>query len=267
MVNFYINISALQAPTFQPVPEMTSLLVVSEVMWALSVPLVKISVGIMTLRLLNSRPWIIFLYVIIGLQVVFAIYLTVMQTTRCIPIEATINPTIPGAKCWPRLAVRASLIVSCVFTIVTDVLFSVIPVYLILRINRSVKERIMIGFLLSLGLFASAASMAKMYCILDNPYASNSDESVGLATATWSLVEEHVGIIAACLPCLKALFTRILARAGIISTPQFVTRTSLNSTQPAVNVQSLKSNKLSRITSASGSEYPASTQDRVVRGS
>lgn len=194
--------------------------VVSEVMSALSVPLIKISVTLMLLRLLMSRPWRQFLFTMIGVQVVVAIYVTIMQTTRCIPLSALWEPPSPTnpPKCWGTDAFRISLSVTSVITIVTDVVLSLTPLTFLLRMRQSRKERILIGLLMGLGLLASGASIAKTV-ILQTFDSSGSDHGqvAGLHIALCANLEEQLGLIAACLPCLKALFQRLLKRAGMTS--------------------------------------------------
>jgi len=189
----------------------------SEVMSALSVPLIKISVAIMLLRLLRGKYWKRFLYVIIAVQVVMAVFVTLMQTTRCVPIKGLWDPAITDKKCWSEHAFRVSLSFTSVVTILTDVILSLIPLTFILNIKRPLRERLMIVLLMGLGMFASAASIAKTVVIQSYTESAGPDNAMlsGMKIALWSAVEEQVGIIAACLPCLKSLFHRILRRLGL----------------------------------------------------
>jgi hypothetical protein len=71
--------------------------------------------------------------------------------------------------------------------------------------------------LMGLGLFATAASVVKIFLI--KSYANSTDPlwdivSLGL----WGYVEQFAGLIAACVPCLKAPFERFLRRVGLLST-------------------------------------------------
>ena len=183
-------------------------------MSALSVPLIKISVAIMLLRLLQSKFWKRSLSVIIAIQVVMAVFVTIMHTTRCIPLRGLWDPTITDKKCWGNEAFRVTFSVTSTVTIVTDIILSLMPLTFILHIRRPLRERLLILFLMGLGIFASAASIAKTVIIQS---FTDSDDT-GLKIALWSAIEEQTGIIAACLPCLKSVFHRGMRRLGLAST-------------------------------------------------
>ncbi|CAK7218490.1 hypothetical protein SEUCBS140593_003564 [Sporothrix eucalyptigena] len=190
--------------------------VVSEVMSAISVPLIKISVTLMLMRLLTSRPWRYFFHAMIAVQVVVAIYVSIMQLTRCIPLSALWGAAT--GKCWSAAAFRIGLTIASVITIGTDVVLSLAPLAFLLQIRQSRKERTMIGILMGLGLLASGASIAKM-AILQTFNSSGADfgQIDGLRIALCANLEEQLGLIAACLPCLKAPFQRFLKRMGVSS--------------------------------------------------
>jgi hypothetical protein len=70
---------------------------------------------------------------------------------------------------------------------------------------------------MGLGLVASIASVFK--AVNSNVVKGSRDgtwDSVPLVV--WGFVEEHLAIIAACIPCLKALFEQLLRRAGFTIT-------------------------------------------------
>ncbi len=183
-------------------------------MSALSVPLIKTSVAIMLFRLLQSKFWKRFLSVIIAIQVVMAVFVTIMHTTRCVPLNGLWDPTITDKKCWGTEAFRNTFSFTSAVTILTDIILSLMPLTFILHIKRPLRERLVILFLMSLGIFASAASIAKTVII--QSYTDSDD--TGLKIALWAAIEEQTGIIAACLPCLKSLFHRGLRRLGFTST-------------------------------------------------
>ena len=52
----------------------------------------------------------------------------------------------------------------------------------------------------------------------------------GMKMALWASLEEQIGLIAACLPCLKSVLHRALQRLGLMS----MTRTTETSSMPSV---------------------------------
>jgi hypothetical protein len=199
---------------FESIGKTAPLTMVAEVFTSWSVALVKTSIALMLVRLQTSKAWTRFLYGIIGLQLLTALFVTVLQCTRCIPTAAVWNPHIVDKWCWSPEAFKVTMTVASSIVILTDVIFSLIPLTFLHHIRRSVPHRIVIGILMSLGLLASAASVVKT--IMVHRFDVGGDASGnGISIALWASLEAIVGIIAACLPCLRGAFLRLLHRLGI----------------------------------------------------
>ena len=107
----------------------------------------------------------------------------------------------------------------------SDILFAILPITFIYKIQRPLREKIVIAVLMSLGLIASGAATAKVILLARLP-TSMDPTSVGADTLIWTNLEESIGMIAACIPMLKSLFERALKRCGLISTAdRYGTRT------------------------------------------
>ena len=202
--------------------------VVSELLSTWALALLKTSIAVMLLRLQRTSGWKKFLYGIIAVQIVTAMYLTVMHTTRCVPLTGLWNPLITEKRCWSDQAFRISLTVTSVIVIVTDVIYALIPLSFLRGMKRPVRDRIVIGVLLSLGLVATAASIAKAITVQGVGKGGNTSPlSQGLAIALWASVEEQLAIIAACIPCLKSLFHRLLFRFGLLTAKESTGNTGM----------------------------------------
>ena len=206
-------------PQFLPfsyINQTAPLSLVAEITSTWSVALVKISIAIMLLRLQRTRNWALFLYTIIGIQFIIAAFVTIIQTTRCIPITALWDPTSAPEtrRCWGEANFKASLTAASILIILTDVIFALIPLTFLHHVRRSLRDRLIIGFLMSLGLFASAAAVVKTIMVQRFNQADD-PAGHGMSIALWASIEAQVGIIAACIPCLRAAFLRFLGRVGI----------------------------------------------------
>jgi hypothetical protein len=143
-----------------------------------------------------------------------AVYVTLMQVTHCIPLKALWDLTVTNSRCWSSNAYRISLTVTAVVSIVTDVILSLLPLTFVLSLNRPLRERIAIVLLMGLGLLVLGPCIVKDVVI--QTY-DPSNISSGINIALWSNIEGQLGIIAACIPCLKALFHGFLGRLGLVS--------------------------------------------------
>jgi hypothetical protein len=151
-----------------------------------------------------------------GVHIVTAVFVTVMQSTRCVPIQALWDTTLTADHCWSQGAFKVGLTVASVLVILTDVIFALIPLLFLRHIRRSIRDRLIIAFLMSLGLFAAAASIVKT--VIVQRFDQSADPSgSGLSIALWASIEAQVGIMAACIPCLRAPFLRLLGRLGLSS--------------------------------------------------
>ncbi|KAK0625942.1 hypothetical protein B0T14DRAFT_508806 [Immersiella caudata] len=216
---------AIPSPIFMPFESIgrnAPKTIFAEVFSSWCVAFVKISIGVMLVRLQRgSKTWTIFLYILIGLQIVTAVIVTVLHCTRCIPVEAIWNFNVVNKWCWSNEAFKLTMSVASTVVIVTDVVFSLIPLTFLHRIRRNLTHRIIIGALMSLGLLASAASITKTVKVHRFDVGSDAAGN-GIAIALWASLEGIIGIIAACLPCLRGPFLRLLSRLGIYS--EFTTR-------------------------------------------
>lgn len=209
---------AKPTPAFIPLDTIAKknapLTMIAEVLTSWSVALIKTSIALMLVRLQNARAWTRFLYSIIALQILTAVFVTILQCTRCIPTAAIWNPYVLDKWCWSPEVFKITMTVASSIVIITDVIFSLIPLTFLHHIRRSVPHRIVIGVLMSLGLLASAASVVKT--IIIHRFDIGGDVSgTGISIALWASLEAIVGIIAACLPCLRGAFLRLLNRLGI----------------------------------------------------
>jgi len=208
----------LHSPEFRPWDDLYAiapLTMIAEVMTTWCVALVKTSIALMLIRLRReSKRWAMFLYAIIALQVANAVFVTVVQTTRCIPTEAIWNPAILNKWCWSAGAFKWSMTGASVIVILTDIIFSFTPLTFIHKIRRSTRHRIVIAVLLGLGLVASSASVVKTVS-LHGFDKSDDYAGQGIKIALWASTEALIGIIAACIPTLRGAFLRLLARLGI----------------------------------------------------
>jgi len=99
-----------------------------------------------------------------------------------------------------------------------DFTLATMPLKLIRTLNRPLRERILIACLMAMGLVATIIAGIKTKTFKDvylgDPLSTTVDGSM------WAKLEELVGIIAACMPCLKAPAEKLLRRAGILSDQQ-----------------------------------------------
>jgi hypothetical protein len=115
--------------------------------------------------------------------------------------------------------------------VATDFTFAIIPLSFIMKLHRPLFERVTIGLLISLGALISIIAIVRIS--VSNVLANTTDptwDSVDLAVL--AVVEMYSGIIAACLPPLKAHFAYLLTRMGMLIPTQSGWSGQLNVVSP-----------------------------------
>ncbi|KAF2278289.1 uncharacterized protein EI97DRAFT_456711 [Westerdykella ornata] len=184
--------------------------------WAWSTGLVKISIGIMLLRFQQQKPLRAVIYLMIALNVLLIVLVGLVQLFACIPYSALwdFKNRIKSKKCWTQELNWAMIYSSSVCNVLTDVVFSLMPLSFLYKIRRPLCEKATVGVLMALGLVASAFSLSK--AIVNGRLMKSSDAGGSLILlGLLSSLEVQTSLIAACAPTLRSLARRFLQRMGL----------------------------------------------------
>jgi hypothetical protein len=110
-----------------------------------------------------------------------------------------------------------------------DIAFSLLPIKLIRGLSRSPAEKILIGFLMSLGLLATAILCAKMSTF--SSFGAGDALQATIVPSTYAILENIVGIIACSLPGLKSPAESLLKKMGILKEHQLTCPSFVNTVQ------------------------------------
>ncbi|KAE9366038.1 hypothetical protein N431DRAFT_495821 [Stipitochalara longipes BDJ] len=191
-----------------------------ELMWITSLALVRTSVACSLLRLSrcardSERLWKWCLRGLIGVQFLVFVGWMVLLFFNCRPLRATWEP-VPIVKCWPNQYSIVFGYVANGIMIVMDFILATMPVQLIRTLPRPLRERVLISCLMAMGLLATGIAAYKIP--LSREVNNGDPLSATVKLSLWNKLEEQLGLIAACLPCLKAQMEDLLHRLGILKT-------------------------------------------------
>lgn len=128
---------------------------------------------------------------------------------NCIPISASWNYREPAtAKCFSPSTFSALGLLNSVINICTDLLFALLPIPIIIKLQTNIRTKLVLGSILGLGLVACAAGIVKAY--EQATWVSEPDPTWTYDFFVWNSLELYLGIIAASLPALKPLFSAML---------------------------------------------------------
>ncbi|KAK4442421.1 hypothetical protein QBC34DRAFT_418773 [Podospora aff. communis PSN243] len=200
-----------------PTPSLNGpLIVATAVLWVWALNVIRISVGLMLLRLKDSRRWKITLWTIIAVQICMLIVGTTMHLVLCNPISD--RWALPGTKtnCMPLADFQAYGYVYSAFTIASDLILSLLPLTFIRSLHRPLHEKVLIGCLMAAGLAATAVAVTRLFVIMGyGPGAYKGAYFNMVQDLLWGF-ELTIGILAASVPTLKAPIHRMLLSWGVL---------------------------------------------------
>lgn len=157
----------------------------------------KVSIALMLFRLRQDRlPWRIFLW---GMMVWAMVISTTQSGTLfavCKPVKAMWDYTLfaadPPPVCQSYEEIGRGILACAAMTVITDFILSLLPLSFIFQLQRSLRERIVVSFVMGLGLFASAASICKIVAVTtDTPTGDGFVDGVNVTF--WGILEIQLG--------------------------------------------------------------------------
>ncbi|KAM7185359.1 hypothetical protein V8F20_011836 [Naviculisporaceae sp. PSN 640] len=187
------------------------------VVWGLTMVTVKSSICLTLLRIPQARILTVILYMVMGCQILFFVLNTMYTFSKCRPLRAAWASTVAGGRC---VDLSIDVIVSNVgsaLNITTDILLSLAPMFIFWNLRRPLRERILVCVLTGIGLIASLASIRKL-TIMQHWGKSGNIWEFAMAISTLTVVEQFLGVLAACSPSLKGPIQKALGKCGILLT-------------------------------------------------
>ncbi|KAF2710711.1 hypothetical protein K504DRAFT_345816, partial [Pleomassaria siparia CBS 279.74] len=171
---------------------------------------IKLSIGFFLLRLADRTKWRRFLQGTLVFLVLFTLGSTFAIIFQCDPVQAgwdlTMRPPTGTAQCFSMDVFKNVGVFNSVINIATDLIFALIPIPIVWKLQVNVRTKIGLAATMGLGLFASATAIYKT-AIQYNFFKEPDWSGKGSWYYIWQQIEMNVGIISACLPTLKPLFS------------------------------------------------------------
>jgi rhodopsin domain-containing protein len=131
--------------------------------WAWTIAFLKTSVCLMLLRILNTTVWRWAFAIMILIQFVSGIGITITFLFLNRPITANWDPKIPKTQCSPC---NMAGYVYMGVTTATDAACALFPLTFIVQVKRPIFEKIVLTFIMGLGLLACAFGISKFFAVL-----------------------------------------------------------------------------------------------------
>jgi hypothetical protein len=188
--------------------------------WAWSTGLIKISIAWMLLRFQRTQGWRFFVYAMIFLNVFFICFLGIANIFNCIPVQSqwdfsgTYSVAKGNKKCWPVSAQNSTIYATVTVNVTSDIVLSLVPLTFLRKVQRPLREKVVIGCLLGLGIFASIFAIVRMITQVAPTYLVEPGAN-GVFSGLMTCLETEASFIAACLPALRSSANRWIQKVGL----------------------------------------------------
>ncbi|KAK6215392.1 integral membrane protein [Colletotrichum tabaci] len=129
---------------------------------------------------------------------------------QCSPVQAAYDIAILAAdkKC---IDINAFYLANAAVNILTDILTYTLPIPLVIKLQVPKQQKVGLGVILCLGLFACISSIIRITFIPD--MLVNEDATWAISQPMyWSVIETNIGILAASIPSMKVIAKRYAPR-------------------------------------------------------
>ncbi|KAI9641044.1 hypothetical protein NHQ30_010472 [Ciborinia camelliae] len=179
----------------------------SELLYVITMAITKVSIGVYFLRLSNKRYqfWIIFSVMATALLVGSAYFIFVLL--QCHPISYFWNMFSDGTGSCLSTSTRANITyVHAAMSAVTDWAYGILPITFVWKIKMNPRTKLSVILILSLGFFASTATLVRIYYI-EELHETTDYTWEGINLVKWSIIEPAIALTAASFATLRPLFS------------------------------------------------------------
>ncbi|KAK7892837.1 hypothetical protein LTR67_007074 [Exophiala xenobiotica] len=164
----------------------------------------KDSIAYQYLRFFQTRTSRFMAWSLIGLVTTFCVIFWICSLLSCRPLSSYWTVVQKG-HCFN---IYAFWFFSAGFNIVTDIALCILPIPTLMTLRMPPKQKYSLIFVFVLGGFGCVTSVLRLIKFYEMYHSVDLSYDL-LGPVLWSSIEVNTGIICACLPALKPLFTLI----------------------------------------------------------
>ncbi|KAJ8132202.1 hypothetical protein O1611_g1425 [Lasiodiplodia mahajangana] len=166
----------------------------------------KISIALLLRRLTNRNRWQeAALWVLISLLIIVNLILIIITFSQCTPVTFLWNRVGSGFRgtCWSPAIQQDYGYFQGAFSAFSDSVLALFPILIIWNLKMSLHSKLIIIFLMSLGIIATVAAAVKTLELRNLATPDFTWDAVPLVY--WFLAENWIIIVCACVPTVKPL--------------------------------------------------------------
>ncbi|KAH6714279.1 hypothetical protein DL95DRAFT_341111 [Leptodontidium sp. 2 PMI_412] len=199
-----LQIEEVMATHPEWLPKLITALFVEELYYVLMHWVIKMAFLLFYLRFATKR-FRTLVFCTIGINCAFTVIQWLLYCLQCIPIDAFFHPELhPGVKCIDNSVLA---FVPAALNIFTDICIVVLPIQPLWAIQISLRKRLMLLSIISLGGVVVLISILRLTVLLEFQKMTNFTYSLGKIIII-SCIELEVAIMAANAPSLRILISK-----------------------------------------------------------
>ncbi|KAK9779469.1 hypothetical protein SCAR479_03535 [Seiridium cardinale] len=176
-----------------------------EILYAFALALNKISILLFYLRVFPQQSFRVMIFVMIGLNVGFALAFGLAVVFQCQPLDGAwrswdgeyqatcVNINYLG---WSGAGVN----------ILFDVATLMLPLRVLAQLTMSLRKKIQILAMFAVGFFVTLVSILRLRSMIEFGSTKNATQDY-VEVGYWSTIEISIGIVCACMPAIRALLS------------------------------------------------------------
>ncbi|OBT55762.1 hypothetical protein VE04_03377 [Pseudogymnoascus sp. 24MN13] len=176
---------------------------VAQAFYKITINLTKASILLLYLRIFIQRPFRIMCYVMLGIILSYMVATFFSSVFQCTPISRAWDKSIHGSC----ISIPKNWYANAGFSIATDFIILVLPMPIIYKSYLPSNQKVALMFVFALGAFVMITSIFRMQTL--NFSSTSPDPTYDIASSLWTIVEENVGIICACLPSSRPILSML----------------------------------------------------------
>jgi hypothetical protein len=181
--------------------------------WA-NIP-IKVTICLSILRLALTHRWMEWmLYATMVTILCASVATNIFLLTACKPLAATWDARLGTCRKRSDTVILGNTYSA--INIAVDWTVALMPVFLLWRVNMPLKQKLTVMCVLSLGIFASTATLVRLHYLPN--FTQEDDYLYGLGPIVlWTIIELGLALIAVSLMALRPLFRRFFGSSEVSS--------------------------------------------------
>ncbi|KAK2002752.1 integral membrane protein [Colletotrichum falcatum] len=176
---------------------------VAQIFYKITINLTKASILLLYLRIFVQRYFRILCLVLLSTILTYMVATSASSIWQCTPVSRAWDKSIPGTC----ISLTRNWYANAGFSITTDILIIALPQHVIWQSKLPANQKRAIMIIFALGLFVTITSILRMTTL--DFSTTSPDTTFDIASTLWTLVEDNLAIICACLPMCRLPLTYI----------------------------------------------------------